>query len=340
MSSPGFVWISERDVASLIDVGEGIEALEKGLLAEARGEAQNMVKTHVGWGQGATLHAIGATFPREGFAGTKTWAHTEGGATPLLILFDSGTGALKAVIEAFALGQMRTGAASGVATRWMAAEGADELAIVGTGKQAITQVAAVLAVRPIRRIRVFGRNEERRLQFATRLREEFRLEVGTAGTVAEAVEGAPIITVVTRATEPILRGDMVACGAHINAVGAIVPERAELARSVLTRCSQIVVDSIPQAQKLSRELMDYVGSGEGSWEQIRSLADLAATLKVRSAGVDITLFKSLGTGISDLALGIEVYRRGLRLGVGQELTHPTKAAPRLRAPKQITPTGA
>src|ERR671933_1156589 len=118
------LWISESDVVSLMDVGEAIGALERGLLAEARGDAQNMVKTHATWGQGATLHAIGAVFPREGFCGTKTWAHTEGGATPLLVLFDSETGALKAIIEAFALGQMRTGAAAGVATEHLAAEDA------------------------------------------------------------------------------------------------------------------------------------------------------------------------------------------------------------------------
>src|SRR5919199_335824 len=182
------LWLSESDVVSLMDVGDAISFLERGLLAEARGDAQNMVKTHAAWGQGATLHAIGAVFPSEGFCGTKTWAHTEGGATPLLVLFDSETGALKAIIEAFALGQMRTGAASGVATRWLASEDAAEFAVVGTGKQAITQVAAVLAVRRVERVRVFGRDEERRARFAARVRKEFELEVTTARSVAEAVE--------------------------------------------------------------------------------------------------------------------------------------------------------
>ncbi len=90
VSSP--LWISEADVAAMMDIGDAIAALEKALLAEARGDAKNMVKTHVAWGDGSTLHAIGAVFPKEKFAGTKTWAHTQGGATPLLILFDSDTG--------------------------------------------------------------------------------------------------------------------------------------------------------------------------------------------------------------------------------------------------------
>src|SRR2546423_889950 len=263
MTEESPLWISESDVVSLMDVGDAIIALERGLLAEARGEAQNMVKTHATWGQGSTLHAIGAVFPEEGFAGTKTWAHTEGGATPLLILCDSESGSLKAIIEAFALGQMRTGSASGVATRWLAAGGADEFAIVGTGKQAITQVAAVVAVRPVRRVRVFGRDEGRRAQFAARVEKEFEVEAVQARSVAEAVEGAQVVTVVTRATEPVLSAAMIARGAHVNAVGAIVPGRAEVARDVLERCDRVVVDSVPQAQRLSRELMEYFGPPGG-----------------------------------------------------------------------------
>src|SRR5262249_53932854 len=208
MSDQTPLWISEADVVSMMSMGDAINALESGLLAEARGDAQNMVKTHLTWGKGSTLHAIGAVFAKDGFVGTKTWAHTEGGATPLLILFDSGAGSLKAIIEAFALGQMRTGGASGVATRRLAAEGADELAIIGAGKQAAAQVAAVVAVRPIRRIRVFGRNEERRARVVAWARQEFGAEVIAAGSIAEAVADAPIINVVTRATEPILFADM------------------------------------------------------------------------------------------------------------------------------------
>src|SRR5258707_1825298 len=169
-----------------------------------------MVKTHVEFDEGSTLHAIGATFPQDGFAGTKTWAHTKGGATPLLILFDSHDGALKAVIEAFALGQMRTAAASGVATKWLAADAAAEFAIVGTGKQALPQVAAVLAVRPVKQIRIFGRNRERLDAFVARVSQEFEVNATAAESNAEALDGASVITVVTRATEPIVTASVVA----------------------------------------------------------------------------------------------------------------------------------
>lgn len=322
-------WISEADVVSMMGMRQAIAALERGLLAEAQGDAQNMVKTHVEWSDGATLHAIGATFPKAGFAGTKTWAHTKGGAAPLLILYDSNSGTLRAIIEAFALGQLRTAGASGVATRWLAAADASEFAIIGTGKQALPQVAAVLAVRPIRRIRAFSPNQDRRNQFVERLKTELGVEAVAARSVREAVQGAAIITVVTRATEPILSVDMLQGGAHVNAVGAIVPSRAELARDVITRSTRIVVDSIPQAQKMSRELVEFFGSEDKKWSSVHSLAALVASQSARAPSDELTLFKSLGTGVSDLSLGIELYRKALELGLGRTFAHPERLMPRL-----------
>ncbi len=335
------LWISEADVVAMMDLREAIDALEAGLLAEARQEAQNMVKTHVEWGKSATLHAIGAVFPQAGFCGTKTWTHTPGGATPLLILFDAENGSLRAVIEAFALGQMRTAAASGVATRWLARPDASEFAMIGTGKQALTQVAAVLAVRPIQRVRIFGRDEARRRAFAQRVESELGVDVQECREIAEACAGAHVITVATRATEPIVNSEMCAPGAHINAIGAIVPSRAEIAADVLARCTKVVADSIPQAQKLSREFIEFFGADPAGWSAVQSLAALAAARRTRATSSDLTIFKSLGMGISDLALGIELYRRAIALGRGREMPHPQKQSPRLRVAQPLnTSSGA
>src|ERR1700687_1542832 len=264
MSAP--LWISEAEVAALMNLGDAIAALERGLETEARGAAHNMVKTHVTWGDGNTLHAIGAVFPSAGYAGTKTWAHTAHGAAPLLILFDSNDGSVKAVIDAFRLGQLRTGGMSGVATRWLATSDADELAIVGTGKQAFMQVAAVDAVRRLKRVRIFSPNPAHRVRFIDRLRSQFAFDVVDAPSVATAVDGASIITLVTRATEAFLFSDMIGQGAHINAIGAITPDRVEFAPDVLARCAAVVVDSRPSVQKLSKEFIDYYGTGQRSWD--------------------------------------------------------------------------
>jgi ornithine cyclodeaminase/alanine dehydrogenase-like protein (mu-crystallin family) len=319
MTAP--LWISEAQVTSLLPLGDAIAALERGLLLEARGEAQNMVKTHATWGGANTLHALGATFPAAGFVGTKTWAHTERGATPLLTLFDSHDGSLKAIIEAFALGQLRTGGISAVATRWLAAPDADELAIIGTGKQAFMQVAAVAAVRPLQRVRVFSPTPERRTRFAARLESEFAFAVVAAGSVAEAVRGAPIVTMVTRATEAFLFADMVRSGTHLNAVGAITPNRTEFAQDIFPRCALVVADSVPSVQKLSNEFMQRYGSDAGAWTEVQPLCRVVAGEQARPPSADLTLFKAMGMGIADLALGIEAYTRAVARGLGTQVPH-------------------
>jgi ornithine cyclodeaminase len=325
------LWITEGDVVSLMHLGEAISSLEEGLKLEAAGEAANMVKTHAVWGGHNTLHAIGATFEGAGFVGTKTWGHTSGGATPLLILWDSVSGELKAVIEAFALGQMRTGAMSGVATRWLAEASAHDMAVIGTGKQALTQVAAVAAVRPLRRVRVFSPNPEHRAAFADKLNAEgFAFEAEVSSSVEAAVDGASIITTVTRATEAFLDAGMIAPGAHVNAVGAITPEREEFAQDLFGRAAVVAADNVAAAKNLSKEYRDYYDSGPGDWADVSPICRVVAAAEGRAEGADLTLFKAMGMGISDLSLGIRLYDAAVKGGVGREVPHPTRAKPRLR----------
>lgn len=331
------LWISESEVTSLLDMGTAMAALEQGLQLEARGEATNMTKTHVAW-PGGNLHAIGASFTGAGIVGTKTWAYTPRGSTPLLILFDSASGALRAVIEAFALGQLRTASASGVATRRLARPEARTFAIIGTGEQALPQAAAVVAVRPIDAVRVFGRDPERRAAFVKRIEEELGVSAGGADSVAAAVDGADIITLVTRATAPFLRAGMVARGAHVNAVGAITQERAEFEPEILDRCDPIVVDSVDQTKRLSREFSTYFEQGRKPWSSVTPLSALVAGSAGRPQGSDLTMFKAMGMGVSDLALGIRCYREAAQQGLGRSIPHPERARIRLR-PAKTTPGG-
>src|SRR5262249_5888225 len=134
---PEPVWLTEADVVATVDLVDAIDAIEGTLRAEASGHAQSMEKTHVAWGGGHTLHAIGAVDEDDAIVATKTWAHTGGGATPLVVLWDAHEGTLRAIVEAFALGQLRTGAMTGVATRWLAPASVHTAALIGTGKQAM-----------------------------------------------------------------------------------------------------------------------------------------------------------------------------------------------------------
>ncbi len=326
MSEP--LWITEQDVVAALSLPEAIEALEKGLALEAAGSARNMAKTHQIWGGHHTLHAIGAVVEGAQIVGTKTWAHTAGGATPLVTLWNSDTGKLEAIIEAFALGQMRTGGISGVATARMAAETADELAVIGTGKQAMTQVVAVAAVRKLKRIRVYSPNPENRRAFIAKLEKLFpAIALVEANSAEEAVKNAPIVTAITRAREPIVTARMLAEGAHFNAVGAITPEREEFTQDVFSRVDLIAVDMVESVKALSAEFRKRFGDGD--WSSVMPLSDLVAAKSTRPQGADLTLFKAMGMGLSDLALGIEILKRVRLSGGGRPIPHPKPAQPRL-----------
>lgn len=332
MTDQPWLWITEAEVASALHIGDAIAAVRDGFREEARGAASNMLKTFTSWGEHrSTLHAIGATFPERGVVGTKTWAHTEGGANPLLILFDAATGRVVAVIEAFALGQLRTAAVSGVATDLLAATDASEFTIIGTGKQALAQVGAVVAVRPIERVRVFGRDEQRRDAFAQRVRDTFDVEVVAAATVAAAVEGTDVLTLATRATEPFLTSDMVPRGAHVNALGAITMARQEFEPALLDRCGVITTDSVPQVRELSKEFVDHFGDRDEDWERVEPLSALVDRAG-RPGDADLTLSKAMGTGICDVALGLAclgAVRAGGGGRAGQAVKH---VVPTLRVP--------
>ncbi len=323
------LWITEAEVCALLPLREAIDALEAGLRLEANGGARNMAKTLATFSGGGTLHAIGAVFEGRGLVGTKTWAHTPGGATPLLMLWDAESGALRAVVEAFALGQLRTASISGVATRWMARDEAEVMAVVGTGKQALPQVAAVHAVRPLRELRVAGRDPERRARFVDRLRDEgFPFPVVDAADVDAATRGADIVTAVTRAETPFLHAAMLRPGTHVNAVGAIALGREEFAQDLFPRCAELAADHPETVRALSREFRVWAEAG-GDWERLRPLSERVAASRGRDPAADLTLFKAMGMGVSDLAVGSEILERARAQGLGRAVLQPIRAAPTL-----------
>jgi ornithine cyclodeaminase len=308
---------------------DAIDALRAGLLQEASGAAHNMVKTHATWADGSTLHAIGAVFEGEGVVGTKTWAHTAGGAMPLLVVIDAANGTVLAIIEAFALGQMRTGGISGLGADVLAATNATRLAIIGAGKQSLAQVAAVAAVRNLNRVTVWSPTPANRENFSQKIEATLAIESVSTSTLEEALDGADIVTLATRAREPFLKTDMLPRGVHINAIGAITPERAEFEPALLDRTTLIAADSPPQVRRLSREFQDRFGDDEQQWSRVRPLSELVAAGNGRPADADLTIFKAMGMGISDLALGVELLRRARAQGLGKPLPEVVRQSPRL-----------
>jgi ornithine cyclodeaminase len=226
---------------------------------------------------------------------------------------------------------MRTAAMTGVGTRRLAQAGADDMAIIGTGKQALTQVAACTAVRPLKHLRIFSRNPEARANFTAAVEKNFDFRVTTADSLEQAVKDAPIVTLITNATEPFFTSAMAARGSHINAMGAIVPARTEFTDDIFSRCEIIAVDSMPGVRALSNEFRSHFGDDDGAWQQVRTISSLIADDAGRPGGCDLTLFKAMGMGISDLALSVEILERARAGNAGHALPERVRTPPRLHA---------
>jgi ornithine cyclodeaminase len=322
-----FLWITEADVCNLIDLSGSAEALEKGLKLEAEGKAVNMTKTQTVWDVGS-LNVTGAQFTGDGLVGAKVWSNANLGAAPIIVMHNAKDGQIAAIVEAFALGQMRTASLSSVAAKWCSVEDADEMAIMGSGHQALPQVAAIAAVRDLKRVRVWSRTPANRDTFVDELRDAFDFEIVPCDSVEDAAKDCPIITTFTRAKEPFLFADMVSPGTHINAGGAIIPTNAEIDQGVFDRCDKIVCDNMAQVQKGSRELMEYAARA-GNWDAVIPICDLVRDQKPRPAGADITIYKFMGMGLADIASAVEIFKRAKAQGVGHEVPHPHRSKPRL-----------
>jgi len=325
------IWITEANVTSMVSLPDAIGALERVLPLESQGKAQNMTKGHLMVADNDAMHVLGSSVAGEGICGFKNWINVRGKSETIIELFSTEDGANLAVIEATALGQMRTAAMTGVGTRHMAPAGADEMGVVGSGKQALPQVAACHAVRPLKKLHVFSRNPENRNRFADAVRAEFDFEVISCETLEDTTKDMPIVTIVTNSTVPFLTADMMAKGSHLNAMGAIVSARSEFTDDIFDRADLIAVDNLGTIKHLSAEFVAHFdGDDDPGWKNVLTISELINDDITRPDGADITLFKAMGMGLSDLSLAIDIYRRARSEGRGHPLPKRVKTPPRLQ----------
>ncbi|MCW8831806.1 MAG: hypothetical protein OQK09_07455 [Colwellia sp.] len=314
------IWITEQDVVELMQLPTAIEALEQSMAAEYKGEARNMNKTMLQYGK-SNLHALGGQYGS--LVGTKTWTHAESGTCPLLLLWDAQNGQIVAIIEAFALGNLRTGATSGLATKWASSPDSTIMAIAGCGKQALSQVAAVLAVRPIEELRAFSQTFEKSEAFADKVSQELNIKAVAVPTMEEAAAQADVITLATRATEPFLCSRFVKNGAHINAIGAIGPDREEFSQDLFERAGTICADALDSVKKLSREFIRQFENQ--SWDRVKPIGQVIADGQLAWDPNGISLFKAMGMGLSDVALGDAILKLAINAGKGRAIEPPKKS---------------
>jgi ornithine cyclodeaminase/alanine dehydrogenase-like protein (mu-crystallin family) len=254
------------------------------------------------------------------FVATKQYTYVGGKVTFLVCLWSSGNGELLTLIEADKLGQMRTGAASGVASKYLARKDATAAGIVGTGGQARTQLEAIASVRKLNSVKVYGRDAERREKFASEMSSRLGISVQSVASSAEATSGVAIICTATTASAPVVRSEHVSPGTHINAIGANHMRKRELDAATVARCSRIYVDSIEQSRQEAGDLVLGFAGHEQRWDTVRELSSLVAGIcPGRTEESQITLFKSNGIAAWDLAAAVCVYRMAQEQKLGRQL---------------------
>jgi ornithine cyclodeaminase len=324
---PRMLILNQSDVDTLLTMDACIEVMASALGSLARGDAALPLRTVMrvpktdnffaampGYaeveGQGVFGAKLVTVFP--GNQGTPFDSHQ--GA---VLIFDNERGGVAAMLDGTAITGIRTAAVSGVATRALARENATTLAILGSGVQAHSHLRAMCAVRPIKTLRVWSRNPANARAFADYARREHDLDASASPTGADAVRGADIVCAATSANEPVLFGEWLSPGTHVNAVGTSQPTARELDSATVIR-SRLYVDRRESALKEPGDLLAPLQAGEIGPDHI--VGEIGEVLIGRVPGrrgeKEITLFKSLGLAIEDLASAAYVYRKALETGMG------------------------
>lgn len=308
--------LREHDSRALIGMTDALDAVELAFREQAQGTGINEPRRRVHQPRGV-LHMMSGALCERGYWGVKAYTATRQGIRFCITLYDVESGAPLAIIESDYLGQIRTGAASGIATRYLAPAEASVMALFGSGFQAESQLEAIAAVRPLTDVRIYSRTAERREEFASRMNQQYDFTVRAVATSTEALQGASLITTVTTSSEPVFSGKEMPDGVHINAAGSNAISRSELDRTTIRRANHIFTDDLVQAQFESGNLVMARERNALTWSQVRLLADVVIGRTTgRQAEGEITLFASHGIALWDIALAATLYERAEKSDAG------------------------
>ena len=308
-------YYSEEDVRQAFPMARAIGISRDVFRAFSRGEAKNQPRRRLTLEGGTTLHSMAGAYRR--YLGTKVYTtNPKHGAHFTFLLYDAATAEPLAQFEANHLGQIRTGAASGLAADLLTGREASTLGIIGSGFQARTQLEAVMAVRKLERVRVWSRSEEKREKFADAARRELGAPAEAASSAAEAMDGAAMVVTATYAREPVIEAAEVPKAALVIAMGSNYPDRRELPGE-LVRAARVVVDSVEQARIEAGDLL--LALDEDGWGRVE---EIGAADETAGLGDRLTVFKSVGLGVQDVAAAAWIYERATP---GQSSADPNRA---------------
>lgn len=322
------LWLSDADVERLLSVEDAIPIVETALAQQAAGDAVNRPRAHDITGEGAFLAHMQAALYEQGVFGFKSYSAAGGAYRFFVMLYSMRTGLPLALMQANSLGRIRTGAASGVSVRHMARPDSGVVGLLGSGYQAGAQLQAICAVRPIKAARVFSPNPQRRAEFARRMSAALGIEITAVDDPRAVVDAADILVTITNSREPVFSGDWLRPGMHICAVGGANEYATELDDAAIRRADIIAVDSVAQAKVECGELLMPASRGLILWGQLTELCQIVGGERPGRRGrEDITLFKSLGMAMWDVAAAKAVYDRAIERGIGVRIGGGALVAP-------------
>ncbi len=313
------LFLTEDHVRELLDIPTAVDVMEELFREVAEGRATNVPRSRVLGGK-MLLHTMSGSCEYLGIGGWKTYSTTRDKSRFLVGLYDLATGAILAVIEADYLGQLRTGAASGVATEFLARPDAQVVGLFGAGLQARTQLSAVCHVRKIRRVEVYCRDAARREAFAAEMSEFCATEVVPVRSPDEVAAEKDIVICATSSKTPLFDGRALDEGTHLNVIGSNFLTKAEVDITTIRRADSIVCDNNQQCRLEAGDFLAAIEAGVTDWSLMRELADVVSGRQTgRALPENITLFKSVGLAIEDIALAAKLLRIADRERIGQRL---------------------
>lgn len=280
-------------------MGDLIDRLADAFVAKSKASATNVPRRRTKIAEGLFYQELAGG--DEALFGSKLYlaGPAIGGVTGIVVVFDRLTGRPRAIVDATKLNRWRTGAVSGVATKWLAKPRAGKLCLVGAGRQASAQLRGVLAVRPIEEVVVLNRSRERANRFCEAFAAEMPVRLRPADSAADALHGADVVVTVTSSSSPVLSGADVTGPVHVNAVGANKAGKHELAPDLMAKATLIAVDDVAQARGEATDIVAAVQEERVSWEDVVDLGETCGK-EPPSASGGISIFESQGVGMADV----------------------------------------
>ncbi len=310
------LFLRDEEVNQCVDMAGMLTAIESMQSHFGQGEVYNLPRRKI-IAEGGQLAVMGGGMFHDGVLGVKTYTVVRGQYSFQVSLYDADSGELLCYTQANRLGQLRTGATTGVAAKYLSNQDAATVGIIGTGYQAPTQLEAVCRVRGIKSVKAFSRDQERRKEFAERMSGALEVEVSASDSGEEAARGSDIVICIAATMEPVVSGEWLAEGALVIGAGPTTWRAREVDDAVLTRADRIVVDSLEQAPAEAGDMTSAVDRGIMQWSRVQELRQVVSgNVPGRGGPEEIVYAKLMGTGVADVAAAKLAYDKATAAGIG------------------------